>query len=309
MEEEADVDYQWLIPILAFLSVTATGGAFLTAIASRRKTVQARLGTQQTSPSTGRDRGKHTLRHIAETLGNRAQRSSEDTSRLRKRLIQAGFTDPAAPACFLGSKILLLAAGFCAAVPLVLPADLPLSMKLFAITAAAGLPNILPNLIVDHRRRTRRTEVQMHLPDAIDLLEICVSSGMALDAAWNHTAKEMRRVSSLLADEMALTNLEINLGSDRRTAMQHMAERADSQDLAFLVAAIMQSERFGTSIGDALWTYAGSLREQRSQRAREAAEKMSVKMLFPMIAFIFPAIFIVAVGPAVIKIVRMFESI
>ena len=146
------------------------------------------------------------------------------------------------------------------------------------------------------------------MPDAIDLLEICVSSGMGLDMAWNSVAHEIRRVSSILADEMALTNLEIHLGADRADAMRHTSDRTGADEMASLASVLVQSERFGTSIADALRTYATSMREQRSQRAEEAAEKMAVKLLIPMVVFIFPTILVVTAGPAGVKLTALFGS-
>jgi tight adherence protein C len=131
---------------------------------------------------------------------------------------------------------------------------------------------------------------------------------MGLDMAWNTVTDEIRRVSTILADEMALTNLEMHLGVGRAAAMRHMAERTNSEDLSSLVGVLVQSEKFGTSIGEALRTFATSMRETRSSRAAENAEKMGVKMLIPMILFIFPAILVVIGGSAVIKIIEIFSK-
>ncbi len=122
--------------------------------------------------------------------------------------------------------------------------------------------------------------------------------------AWNSVARQIRGVSGAFADEMELTNLEINLGVPRSTAMRHMAERTGAEDISSLVALLIQSDRFGASIVDALRTFAQSMRESRSQEASEAAEKMSVKLLFPMVLFIFPALLIVMVGPAILELVK-----
>jgi tight adherence protein C len=174
------------------------------------------------------------------------------------------------------------------------------------LTAFGGLVFFLiPNLYVAMRRDARRKEVQRRLPDAVDLLEICVSSGMGLDMAWKAVAEEVRRVSTIFADEMELTRLEINLGVPRATAMRHLADRTGSQDISSLVALIIQAERFGASIVDALRTFASTMREVQSKRAEESAEKMSVKLLFPMVLFIFPTLLIVMVGPAVMNIIQV----
>ena len=131
---------------------------------------------------------------------------------------------------------------------------------------------------------------------------------MGLDTAWNSVSEEVRGVSTALADEMALTSLQLRLGGSRSVAMRNMAERTGVDEVASLVAALVQSERFGTSISDALRTFAGSMRERRSQNAAEAAEKTAVKLLFPMVLFIFPAVFVVTVGPAAVQIYKMISG-
>jgi len=132
------------------------------------------------------------------------------------------------------------------------------------------------------------------------MLEICVSAGMGLDAAWNNVAEESRKVSPVLADEMELTNLEINLGLGRAIAMRHMAERTNVPDISSLVALLIQAERFGASVVEALKGYAETMRELRRQGAGEEAGKMAVKLIFPMVLFVFPPLLMVMVGPALI---------
>ncbi len=151
----------------------------------------------------------------------------------------------------------------------------------------------------------RREEVRRHLPDAVDLLEISVSAGMGLDMAWNMVTDEIRRVSTTLADEMALTNLEIHLGAPRAEAMRHMAQRTGAEEISSLVAVLVQTDRFGTSVAKALENFTSSMREGRSFRAQEVAEKMAVKLLFPMVIFIFPAVLVVLAGPAVIGLFKI----
>jgi len=125
---------------------------------------------------------------------------------------------------------------------------------------------------------------------------------------WNAVTAEMHTVSSILADEMALTNLEMHLGAPRALAMRHLADRTKADELASLVAVMVQSERFGTSMSDAMRTFASSMREQRSHKAQEEAETMAVKLIFPMIIFLFPAVVLVTAGPAGISLVHAIQS-
>jgi tight adherence protein C len=202
----------------------------------------------------------------------------------------------------MGTKLLLLIAGSVVLSLLVIPSDLPFAMKLTMIVGGSAMLFFIPNLGVGIRRDKRRAEVKKVLPDAVDMLEICVSSGMGIDAAWTAVGDEIRRVSPTFADEMELTNLEVSLGVPRAVAMRHMADRTGAEDLSSLVALLVQSERFGAGIIEALTTFAKTMRETRGQRAEEAAEKMAVKLLFPMVMFIFPALILIMVGPAIIQL-------
>ncbi len=202
-------------------------------------------------------------------------------------------------------KLLLLLFGL-AAIPLALiPLDLSLPIKINLTGLVAVVLFFVPNLATRVRRNKRRSEARQFLPDAVDLLEVCVSAGMGLDMAWNSVSDEVRRVSPVLADEMALTNLEIRLGASRTDAMRHMAERTGADELSSLVVLLVQAERFGTSVADALRLFANTMRNTRSERAEEAAEKMAVKLLFPLVLFIFPVMLIVMAGPAGITLVRV----
>jgi tight adherence protein C len=187
---------------------------------------------------------------------------------------------------------------------LVLATDLSLQVKVFVVLTAGAVFYFAPNYLVWLRRQSRTAEVRRHLPDGVDLLEICVSAGMGLDMAWNSVAEEIRGLSTVLADEMALTNLEMHLGAPRADAMRHMAERTGAEELSSLVALLVQSDRFGTKISDTLRTFAQTMREERGLKAQETAEKMAVKLLFPLVLFIFPAVLIVIVGPAAIALYK-----
>lgn len=222
---------------------------------------------------------------------------------LRQKLSGAGFHGPAAPAVFMGAKALLFAGGVVAGALVAMQASFPLHVAAGIVLLVSAPLFFAPNMFLAQRRAKRKAETTRYLPDATDLLEICVSSGMALDMAWNAVAAEMRRVSSVLADEMELTQLEISLGVERSAAMRKMAERTGAEEISSLVAMMVQADRFGASIVDALRTFASSMRDVSSRKAEEAAEKMAVKLLAPMVLFIFPALLIVMVGPAVMRIV------
>jgi tight adherence protein C len=309
----------WIVPILTFLSVIFFGGAIVVIVAARRRALEARLfggGTSSAAVAAGEYgalRGKKladTLEQVGRAVASSSSsvESKRSVSDLREKLTHAGFYDPNAATIFMGAQLLLLLVALPFAGLLALALRLPLLVGVAVVVVVTAVTALAPNVFVSIRRSRRSQEVREQLPDAIDLLEICVSSGMGLEMAWNAVADDFRTVSPILADEMSLATLEMHLGADRAHAMRNMARRTGVEDISSLVATLVQSERFGTSVSQALRTYADALRTERSQRAEEAAEKLAVKLLFPMVLFIFPVMFVVILGPAVIKIYEMFNN-
>ncbi len=297
-----------LIPILTFLAVAAIGAAIVTARQATKLRLIARLnddiGIMDVQGSESADRARE---HFLHNLAGRFS-LGRPTPQLKALMSSAGYYHQNAASIYLGAKMLLFVATLSCVSIAVLPLHAPLAVTIAAIGGSSMLMFFVPNFVVFGRRVTRRNEIRQHLPDALDLLQICVSSGMGLDMAWNAVADEIRSVCPILADEMALTNLELNLGSPRSVAMKRMADRTGAEEISSLVALLLQSERFGTSISEALRTYAISMRDKRSQQAAENAEKMAVKLLFPMVMFIFPAILVVTVGPASVILVEMMSD-
>jgi tight adherence protein C len=300
---------QFVVPALIFLAIITIGGAVLSARAARSKALAPRLFDQDIIPDeNGIPSQDRPAIKLVNRIGSLAT-FGQTTERLGQDLTRAGFHAKNAPEIYLGVKILLLAVGALAMAVLLVPRPgLEPVIKALAIVGTGALLSFVPNIVVAIQRANRSSEVRRHLPDATDLLEICVCAGMGLDMAWNVVAEEVRPVSTVLADEMALTNLEIQLNAPRPVAMRHMADRTGAPELLSLVAVLIQSERFGTSVADALRMFASSLRDERSQRAEESAEKMSVKLILPMVLFIFPVAFIVMVGPVAIKLSDVFKS-
>jgi len=310
--------YEIVIPILAGSAVVLVGAAVQAARRSRQSPMQARLrevqvgagnaaGGAAVASGPGAPGGSASLLGAVGQLGE-AVASGKVSSKLREQLASAGYHNRSAAALYLGSKMLLFALGLLIGWMALWAVELPANIRVILMGGLAGALFFVPNVDVYLARQRRQLEVRLHLPDAIDLLEICVSSGMGLDQAWNSVADEVRVVSPRLADEMALTDLEIHLGETRAMAMRHMGKRTGSRDLASLVAILVQSERFGTSIAEALRTFAASMREQRSTRAQEFVEKMAVKLIFPMVLFIFPAVVIVMAGPAILALGKALAS-
>lgn len=230
-----------------------------------------------------------------------------ENSPLRQRFMHAGYRNPSAPAVFFGVKTVLtfllpglfmLYAGIRA-----VPMETASLLAGLLLLAAAGY--YLPNLYLRRRIFVRQREVFENLPDAIDLMMVCVEAGLGLDAAIARVAQEMRLKSDLLADELHLVGLELRAGSTRERALRNLALRTGVEEVDGLVTMLVQADRFGTSIADSLRVHADMLRTRRRQRAEEAAAKIPVKLLFPLVFCIFPSLLLVLLGPAFIAIYRI----
>jgi tight adherence protein C len=297
--------YEILIPTLTFLSVVAIGASILISRYQRQASLEVRLqddrwiGVPAREETGGRF---HLLRFLAQ-LGNLVSHGHSQKS-LNEQLLRAGYVSGAAPAIYTGVKILLFGVGLVAAAALVAGLEMALSSKLMLAVLGGAILFFIPNLVVMAKLKRQQAEVHRHLPEAVDLLEVCVSSGIGLDMAWNIVAEEIRQVSPVLANAMSLTNFEVNLGVSRVDAMRHMAERTGVEELSSLATILIQTERFGTSIAETLRVFARSMREERSYTAEENSEKMAVKMIFPMVLCIFPALLVTVAGPAIITLME-----
>ncbi|MEJ2731579.1 MAG: type II secretion system F family protein [Deltaproteobacteria bacterium] len=164
----------------------------------------------------------------------------------------------------------------------------------------------LPDIWLRQKTEKRQEKLLKALPDALDLMVVCVEAGMGLDEAINRVAKESKLQSKELSDEFSFLSLELRAGKQRQEALRNLAERTNLEEVNNLVTLLIQADKFGTNIADTLRVYSDSFRTERFQRAEEMASKMPVKLIFPLILFIFPALFIVMIGPAIISIYRNF---
>ena len=294
------------ISILVFVVVFFIGAVVLGVRRYREKKMQYRmLGVLQDDPFNQKPEASRGLLAFLVKIGNVVSHGRPSTA-LWEQMIQAGFLHPYAPAIYTGVKLLLFVIGLVITMIMVtvMPTQMLFSTKMMTVFLGGTVFFFVPNFILAYRLKKRYDEIYRNLPQAIDLLEICVSSGLGLDMAWNIVADEVRQVSPVLSGSMSLTNFEMHLGVSRIEAMKHMAERTGVDDLKSLAAILIQTDRFGTSIADTLRVFAQSIREERSFAAEETAEKMSVKLLIPMILFIFPAVLGIMVGPAVISLLK-----
>jgi tight adherence protein C len=243
---------------------------------------------------------------IAERLASPLNRmlppSAMEARKLQKQLMHAGFRSPSAPIIYRALQLISMS-GF----PLVVAMACailgrPLGSALVWIILAFVAGFILPRWVLRKITKTRQRNLRWGLADALDLMVISVEAGLGLNAAMLKVSSELRDVHEDIAIEFELANLEIRVGRDRDEALRNLAERTGVDDLHSLIAMLIQTDRFGTSIARALRVFSDSLRTKRRQRAEQAAQKAAVKLLFPLACFLFPTLFIAILGPAALNL-------
>lgn len=272
----------------ALITVSATGRKRLRATASAQTTVLPEIGLALNAPL-----GQ--WQSVAKFL----PRSGKDLQKLRIKLVRAGIRSPAAPIVY---TIVEYAGPVVAgAVPLLL---LKGPVALLAAAAAAVVTFAAPGFFVGQRLARRRKEIENGLPDALDLFVVCIEAGCGLDQAIVKAGDELALAYPTLSDELRILTTEIRAGKTRLEAFKNLAQRTKVDDVRALVAMLIQTDRFGTSVGQALRTHAEISRTKRRQRAEERAQKIGVKLVFPLVLLFFPALFIVLLGPAMIEFAR-----
>ncbi len=237
------------------------------------------------------------------TVGN-----AEDMSKLRMKLANGGFRGESAVTTFLASKTVAAVAMGIAAVAYVLMAGSTLLDGIGIVTLGAGFGFLAPNIWLSMAISKRRDAIRKGLPDTLDMLVISVESGLGLDAAFQRVGDEMDQVHPCLAEELQLVTLESQMGIPRAEALANFAARTGAEEANSLVGVINQAERFGSSVSSALRRQSEALRIKRRQAAEERAQKTTVKLMLPLIMFIFPAILVVLAGPAALKMIETFSS-
>jgi tight adherence protein C len=253
------------------------------------------------------------LRSIAPTSGSRIEklvkpfqkvvpRNPADVSTVQKRLVAAGYRGESCVNIFYGSKAVVPAALCLLATVTLVYAYAPL----FVYALAAGLGFLAPDLWLSHRVASRQTKLRLGLPEALDLMVICVEAGLSPDKATMRTAAELRISQPEIADELNLVHLEQRAGCPRAEAWKHVGERTGVDTIRSLASILVQADRFGTSIGKTLRAHAETLRTRRRQDAEEQAAKTTVKLIFPLVLLIFPSLFVVTLGPSIIIMIEGF---
>ncbi len=247
---------------------------------------------------------KQKVGDLVRKLGEHVERGGLDLEGWARRLVQAGYWNPEAARIFFGTRVALTAGLVFLGVGVGMLLDARVAATLVIGLWLGGLGWVMPSWYVLRRRTARRAQIRGALADALDLLVACVEAGMGLNQALVRVAEEIRNVSEALSEELSMVNLEIRAGTPRDRALRNLAERTGSEDIEALVSTLIQTERFGTSVGRALRVQSSSLRQKRRQRAEEAAAKTTIKLVFPLVLFVFPALFVVVLGPAVIQVIQ-----
>jgi tight adherence protein C len=244
------------------------------------------------------------FREVVKKLGDLIPASPKDVTVMQRRLIRAGIRNPNALKYLYGAKVALgVSLPLIATVAVAGSSTDPSNKFLFiAMMGAAGFFG--PNEFVRLKAKKRQKEVSRGLPNALDLMVVCVESGLGLDQAIVQVAKELEHAHPDISEEFALVNLELKAGKRRVEALRNLSERTASDDLKKLVAVLIQADRFGTGVAQSLRAHSEFMRVQTRQIAEEKAAKLGVKLVFPIFFCILPSLFVVTVGPVVVKIIR-----
>jgi len=298
----------WLMTAVTFLATFAVFAGLFYAFAPKEQGVASRLSrlfqpAQPVAQTPFAEKQRERLRNTLATIGRALPASStSNQSKTELMMIRAGYRGPKALLAMRGIKILLPIA----TVGLVFATGVYRQNPIIFPVIAAVLGYLLPELWLNSRVRARQRRLRRGLPDALDLLVICVEAGLGLDQGLMRVAQELRIAHRELSDELQLVNLEMRVGKTRIEALRELARRTGLEDVKALVAMLIQTERFGTSVAQSLRVHSDDLRLKRRQRAEEMSAKTTVKMVPALVFFIFPALMVVILGPAVLTLMRNF---
>ena len=294
-----------LLPLLAFLFVSLLAYAAYIALApSLAGHVERRLAEIGGNTVPVETPAWERLSATFKRMGRVAPQSPSEMGKLQRRLVSAGFRNSEALVIFLGVRVATAATFFALlATPLIIRPNVALAF------GAAGLGYLLPNIVLARLEKRRQHKIRLSLPDALDLLVVSVEAGLGLDQAIQRVGEELVYAHPELCEDLRLINFELRAGKARSEALHNLGDRTGVDDVISLVAMLVQTDKFGTSVAQSLRVHADTLRTKRRQRAEEAAAKTGVKMVFPLVLCIFPAIWVVTLGPAAIKIVQVLVPI
>jgi len=289
-----------ILTIVVFVTIALVVFAFGAAVVTPTSVLGARLralGGQQQAAEP-KQPIKERIEQALDPLSKAIPLSPADVSRTRAWLIQAGLREARHVNYYFGSRLLLAFLGFIG-VAVFAGFD-----NLFLLAGIPGLGFFIPRFLLKRMIRDRQQRIRLGLPDALDLTVICVEAGLALDQALTRVGQDLHHAHPDLSDEFHLVNLEMRAGKPRAEALRNLVDRTGVDDIRSLVGTLIQTDRFGTSIAQALRVHSDSLRTERRQRAEEQAAKTTIKMVPPLVLFVMPSIIFVTIGPAIIDLIR-----
>ena len=293
-----------LLPLLAFVfgTLIITAGA-MALMPRRASAIDQRLEELMTGSARGEAEAKprfQALLGVMKRVGEKAPRSPKELGALRLRLVQAGYRRDEALTVFFGIRV-----SFALVLFSVLSTSMVTRPNMTLALGGLGFGYLLPGMVLARKAKARAHRIRLSLADMLDLLVVSVEAGLGLDQAISRVGSELAFAYPELSDELRLINLELRAGKARAEALRNLADRTGVDDLSSLVTMLIQTDKFGTSVAQSLRVYSETLRTKRRQRAEEAAAKTGVKMVFPLVFCIFPAIWVVTIGPAAIRFVTV----
>ncbi|MFV1964592.1 MAG: type II secretion system F family protein [Pirellulaceae bacterium] len=309
----ANLEYSIVIPVAVFGVLFASAWLLLEWMCGNKPRAEERL--DEFKDPTLRRKKEEAMRGGAETVTRVLEKATpalakplqpkteKEASKLKQRLSQAGFRSEGASTVFLGLKFACLLVGFMFGGGSILVFGPTSNAMLRSGLIVCGL-FFVPDVLLYVLGRNRKQALFLGLPDALDLMVVCVEAGLALDQAMRKVAEEMKKTYRVVAEEFGLCNLHLQMGRSRSEALQDLGQRTGVDDLRSLAAILIQADKFGSSIAQALRVQSESMRTRRRQIAEEKAAKTAVQLIFPLVLFIFPGIFVVLVGPAAISMYK-----
>ncbi len=308
----AAIDFLTILPFAVFGAIAAGAWWLLDAFTSQKGRAEERLedlrdpnARKRREEETGGSTVSSMLEKASPALAKPLQpKTQAETDKLKQRLSYAGFRHESAPNLYLTLKCVGLITGALLSggtLLLVTGMNMP---GLFKAAMVGAVFFYLPDTLLWFMGKKRKEAIFLALPDTLDLLVVCVEAGLGLDQAMRKVAEEMKKTYRVLSDELTLCNFQLQMGRPRTEVLHDLGDRTGAEDLQALASILIQADKFGSSIAQALRVQSDAMRTKRSQMAEEKAAKTAVKLIFPLVIFIFPGIFVVLVGPAGITMVR-----
>jgi len=306
------VGLQEMVPLVVMVLVVAAIFAVLTLLSSRNSRAQERLDRISRPPSLAeledpkyRKERFQGVMDTAKAFSSPLMPQTElEQSELKIKLANAGFRSDSAVAVYTGLRFVILMVFLVGSTAVYLPQYGLTFSALQPVVIYTGIGFYLPQIGLWFLRTKRQEQIFLSLPDALDLLVVCVESGLGLDAAMRKVCEEMKDHAKVICEELSLANFQLQMGRPRREVLHDLGVRTGVDDVKALAAILIQADRFGSSIAQALRVQSDSMRTRRKQLAEEKAAKTAVQLIFPLVLFIFPGIFVVLVGPAAIQIMN-----